>query len=113
MSYRTYKTYRSDKSNKTHKSLKPEFKKMKKRKIQFIALLLAGFCIGIISFFTVTEVFAQVRTAVTNGFGYAAGMGFGTRDLCTIIFTIVNVIVGFLAIVAVLIIAYGGLVWMT
>ncbi|KKQ57104.1 MAG: hypothetical protein US74_C0008G0031 [Parcubacteria group bacterium GW2011_GWA2_38_13] len=113
MSYRTYKTYRSDKSNKTHKSLKPEFKKMKKRKIQFIALLLAGFCIGIISFFTVTEVFAQVRTAVTNGFGYAAGMGFGTRDLRTIIFTIVNVILGFLAIVAVLIIAYGGLVWMT
>ena len=50
---------------------------------------------------------------IQNGFGYAQSMGFGTRDLRTIIFTIINVILGFLSIVAVLIILWGGFKWMT
>src|SRR3989344_5599784 len=54
-----------------------------------------------------------ITTDIQNGFGYAQSMGFGTRDLRTIIFTIINVILGFLSIVAVLIILWGGFKWMT
>lgn len=85
----------------------------KNRKFKPVIFLLFGFIVGAIFIMGSSVAYGQVSDAVTNGFGYAAGTGFGTRDLRTIIFTIVNVILGFLAIVAVLIIAYGGLVWMT
>jgi hypothetical protein len=63
--------------------------------------------------FTALPAFAAIRSQVETGFGYAARMGFGTEDLRTIIFSIVNVILGFLSIIAVLIILMGGFKWMT
>ena len=57
--------------------------------------------------------FAQLNNAVTGGFNYATVTGLGTTDLRTIVFTIVNVILGFLSIIAVLIILWGGFKWMT
>lgn len=72
------------------------------------------FTILMAAFFIISyEASAQIRESVTNGFEYASSTGLGTRDLRTIIFAIVNVLLGFLSIVAVLIIMYGGFVWMT
>lgn len=77
----------------------------------FVVLM---FTILMAAFFIISyEASAQVKKSVETGMNYAASTGLGTRDLRTIIFSIVNVILGFLAIVAVLIIMYGGFVWMT
>src|SRR3989339_1280872 len=77
----------------------------------FVVLI---FTILMAAFFIISyEASAQIRESVTNGFGYASSMGLGARDLRTIIFAIINVLLGFLSIVAVLIIMYGGFVWMT
>ena len=55
---------------------------------------------------------AQV-SGITSGLTYANTMGLGTRDIQATIFGIVNIIMGFLGIIAVLLILYGGFIWMT
>jgi|SRR3989344_2029509 len=57
--------------------------------------------------------FAQLNNSITGGFNYATVTGLGTTDLRTIVFTVVNVILGFLSIIAVLGILYGGFMMMT
>src|SRR3989338_6829994 len=57
--------------------------------------------------------FAQLNNSITGGFNYATVTGLGTTDLRTIVFTVVNVILGFLSIIAVSGILYGGFKWMT
>ena len=57
--------------------------------------------------------FAQLNNSITGGFNYATVTGLGTTDLRTIVFTVVNVILGFLSIIAVLGILYGGFMMVT
>ena len=63
--------------------------------------------------FAALPAFAQLNNSVAGGFNYATVTGPCTTDLRTIVFTIVNVILGFLSIIAVLIILMGGFKWMT
>lgn len=57
-------------------------------------------------------------TDVDSTFGLDYGVNasdriLGTRDIRATIFAIINVILGFLGIIAVIIILYGGFMWMT
>ncbi len=44
---------------------------------------------------------------------YATQTGLGTKDLRESVMSIVNVLMGFLGIIAVIVILYGGFLWMT
>jgi len=50
---------------------------------------------------------------VNEGLNYGTIVGWGTQDLKTVVFLVINVIMGFLGIVAVVIILWGGFQWMT
>ena len=56
---------------------------------------------------------ANLSGTVGTGFNYASVVGFGTQELRTTIFLVVNILMGFLGIIAVLIILAGGFKWMT
>lgn len=62
-------------------------------------------------------VFAQgqgnLGQSINEGLNYGTIVGWGTQDLKTIIFLVINVIMGFLGIIAVIIILAGGFKWMT
>lgn len=58
-------------------------------------------------------VFAQLSATVNQGLNYATIVGWGTQDLRTTIMLIVNILMGFLGIIAVLIVLFGGFKWMT
>ena len=51
--------------------------------------------------------------ALNVGLEYGTYTGLGTKDLREGIMAIVNVLLGFLGILAIIIILYGGFVWMT
>ena len=51
--------------------------------------------------------------ALDVGLQYGTYTGLGTKDLREGIMAIVNVLLGFLGIIAIIIILYGGFVWMT
>src|SRR3989338_5263693 len=85
----------------------------KNRKFKPVIFLLFGFFVGAIFVLGASVAYGQLNSSVTSGFNYAQGTGLGTTDLRTVAFTIVNVILGFLSIVAILLILYGGFVWMT
>jgi|SRR3989339_860885 len=51
--------------------------------------------------------------ALNVGLEYGTYTGLGTKDLREGIMAIVNVLLGFLGIIAIIIILYGGFVWMT
>ena len=58
--------------------------------------------------------FAQIALAQTSfGLNYASASDLGTRNLKETVFSIINIILGFLGIVAIVIILYAGLTWMT
>ncbi|MDD5110602.1 MAG: pilin [Patescibacteria group bacterium] len=57
--------------------------------------------------------FAQLSRTVNQGLGYATIVGWGTQDLRTTIMLVINILMGFLGIIAVLIVLYGGFKWMT
>ncbi len=50
---------------------------------------------------------------INANLAYGTLTGLGTRDIRAVIMTIINVILGFLSIVAVLIVLWGGFKWMT
>jgi len=54
-----------------------------------------------------------VATALDLGTTYLGSTGLGTRELREAVMSIVNVALTFLAVIAILIILYGGFVWMT
>lgn len=56
--------------------------------------------------------FAQIALA-TYGLEYASVSNLGTRPLKQTVFTIINVILGFLGIVAIVIVLLAGFKWMT
>lgn len=51
--------------------------------------------------------------ALDTGIGYGTYTGLGTKDIREGIMGIVNVLLGFLGILAIIIILWGGFVWMT
>ena len=51
--------------------------------------------------------------ALNVGLEYGTYTGLGTKDLREGIMAIVNVLLGFLGIVAIIIVLYGGFVWLT
>ena len=55
----------------------------------------------------------DLGVAVNEGLNYGTIVGWGTQDLKTVIFLVINVIMGFLGIIAVVIILAGGFKWMT
>jgi len=51
--------------------------------------------------------------AVSLGFEYTSDINLGTRDIRSTISAIINVLLGFLGVIAVVIILLGGFKWMT
>ena len=77
----------------------------------FVVLILS---ILMAAFFIISrEASAQLNNSVRGGFNYVQSTGLGTTDLRTVVFTIVNVLLGFLSMIAVLLIMYAGFLWMT
>ena len=71
---------------------------------------------ALLAAFAVTPVLAQrgnLGDTVNGGLSYGTIVGWGTQDLKVTIMNVVNIIMGFLGIVAILIILYGGFQWMT
>ena len=58
---------------------------------------------------TVMPAFAQLET----GISYGTFTGLGTKDLREGVMAIVRILIGFLGIIAIIIMLYGGFVWMT
>ena len=58
---------------------------------------------------TVMPAFAQLQT----GIEYGTYSGLGTKDLREGVMAIVRILLGFLGIIAILIMLYGGFVWLT
>ena len=57
--------------------------------------------------------FSAFASAQTYGLEYSSILELGTRGLKSMVFTIINVILSFLGVLAIAIILYGGFVWMT
>ena len=73
--------------------------------------------LSIIAVFVIGMVVAPALPASANtdlfGIGYGEDTGLGVKDIRTTISSIINVALGLLGIVAVVIILWGGFVWMT
>jgi len=73
------------------------------KKIALFTLLVSLFAL------TAMPVFAALET----GLGYGTYTGLGTKDLREGIMNVVNVLLGFLGILAIIIILWGGFRWLT
>ncbi|OGY44694.1 MAG: hypothetical protein A3J62_01155 [Candidatus Buchananbacteria bacterium RIFCSPHIGHO2_02_FULL_38_8] len=69
---------------------------------------------GLITAFSIL-IFALVVTPALAQFGveYGTATGLGTKDIREGVMSVVNVLLGFLGIVAIIIILWGGFRWMT
>lgn len=79
-------------------------------------LLLALASSAVFLFLAIPTTFAQSPDTISEGFNVAQNIGagaLGTNDLRDIIVNVVNIALGFLGIIAVIIIMYGGYLWMT
>ena len=72
-------------------------------------ILFSFFLVAVFYCFLVSPVLAQVDT----GINYTAGTGLGNEDPRIIIARLIKIFLGFLGIIAVVIIIYGGWLWMT
>ncbi|MDD5110725.1 MAG: hypothetical protein PHI63_05970 [Patescibacteria group bacterium] len=63
--------------------------------------------------FAALPAFAQLPRTVNQGLAYSTIVGWGTQDLRTTIMLVINIIMGFLGIIAVIIVLTGGFKWMT
>ena len=67
--------------------------------------------------FSALPVFAATKpdlgAQINGNLDYGTITGLGTRDIREVIMTIINVILGFLSIVAIIITLWGGFKWMT
>jgi len=75
---------------------------VKMKKLTFIATTVAVFTLAVMPVL-----------AVDLGTSYLASTGLGTRELREAVMSIVNVALGFLGVLAILIILWGGFRWMT
>lgn len=66
-----------------------------------------------IGFFAVRPAFAQLSRTINQSLAYGTIVGWGTQDLRVTIMIIIQVLLGFLGVIAVLIILYAGWRWMT
>ncbi|MBU2228889.1 pilin, partial [Patescibacteria group bacterium] len=73
-----------------------------------ISSLLVIFVTGAVSFFV-----PSVVRAISFDYGLGDTLGFGTADLLETVISIVQWALGLLGLVAVIIIMYGGFIWMT
>ena len=77
------------------------------KKITTLLLILTIFA------FTALPVLAQVDTDDPFGLGYGDELPLGTKDLRAGVMGVVNIALGFLGVIAIVIILYGGFVWLT
>lgn len=70
-------------------------------------LLASSVCLVALFAFAASPVFAQY------GFEYGTQLNMGTRDLRSSIMQVINILMGFLGIIAIIIILAGGFKWMT
>lgn len=63
--------------------------------------------------FAALPAFAAIGGTVNKGLAYSTIVGWGTQDLRTTIMLVINIIMGFLGIIAVIIVLTGGFKWMT
>jgi len=82
---------------------KNKFKQRGIKKFVFVFLCFSVF------FVAVSPVFAQRQL----GLEYATALELGTRDLRAIVMDIINIVLGFLGFIALIIVLYGGFVYMT
>ena len=61
--------------------------------------------------FAVTPVLAT--TTLDPGINYGTYTGLGTKDIREGVMAVVNVLLGFLGVIAIIIVLYGGFTWMT
>ena len=80
------------------------FKNINKTKLFLISALIAVTLFGIGSV-------ALAQVEISGGLG--ATFGLGTQDFRTTLINIVNIALGFLGIIAITVILYGGFIWMT
>lgn len=78
---------------------------MKKRLI--VSLILSTFLFA----FAVMPVLAQ--TSLDTGISYGTYTGLGTKDLREGVMRIINVLLSFLGIIAIIIMLWGGFIWLT
>ncbi|MDO8559631.1 MAG: Ig-like domain-containing protein, partial [bacterium] len=76
-------------------------------RISIVALTLVG------AFAVSAPAFAQLGASVNEGLGFGTIVGWGTQDLRVTIMRVIQILFGFLGVVAVLIIIYAGWLWMT
>src|SRR3989338_3754805 len=56
---------------------------------------------------------SDLGATVNKGLNFGTIVGWGTQDLKTVIMLVINILMGFLGIIAVIIILAGGFKWMT
>jgi|GEM_PF-6965562 cysteine-rich repeat protein len=78
----------------------------KKRKLKILTVAIIILIVGL---FVVVPALAQVDAGLEN----AQGVGLGQNSVKTIIVRSVQILLGFLGILAVIVILYGGFIWMT
>lgn len=67
----------------------------------------------LISIFCFSMCASVAMAAPTYGLEYSSIMELGTRGLKAMVFTVINVILGFLGVLAIIIVLFGGFKWMT
>lgn len=65
------------------------------------------------SFLLAFAVLPALATPLETGIGYGTYTGLGTKDIREGVMAVINVLLGFLGIIAIVIILYGGFVWLT
>lgn len=78
-------------------------------------LFISSACLVVLFAFTITPVFATTTVGADFGFNdmTSAGVKLGTRDLKGSVMGIINLLMGFLGIIAIIIILVGGFKYMT
>ena len=72
-----------------------------------------GLIIGIIVLLFAMVVTPALAASLNVGLGYGTATGLGTKDIREGVMAIVKALLGFLGIIAIVIILYGGFVWLT
>ena len=89
------------------------YNKNRKIKSAVILMLLLGLAIGFFGFLGTQQALGvDLKTEIDTGLNYGTFSGLIQQDI-RVIMRIIQIILGFLGVLAVLIILYGGFVWMT
>ncbi|HLC89407.1 MAG TPA: hypothetical protein VJG65_00425 [Patescibacteria group bacterium] len=76
-------------------------------------IIITSLILGLFAFSALPALATASITSDDVGLGYGTYTGLGTKDLRESVMTIVNVLLGFLGIIAIIVILYGGFVWLT